>query len=69
MNRLLIALIVICILLVGADYTYEKHGHYAWEDWPAAQGIFGLAACAVLVLVARVLGGLLRRNEDYYGDD
>lgn len=38
-------------------------GSFAFNAW------FGFAACVVMVVVARLLGWLLKRRDDYYGND
>lgn len=68
MNRLLSILAAVCVLLGAADFVIHKHGHYAWEEWPFGQGLFGLGACVVLVLLALGAGKALRRPEDYYDE-
>ncbi len=60
------ALALVCSLVVLADFFYEKHGHYSWEDFPGFYAIFGFVSCVVLVLVATQLRKILKRDEDYY---
>ena len=56
----------ICALLFLADLAYHKHPHFAAESWFGFYGIFGLAACVLLVLAAKGMRMLLKRDEDYY---
>ncbi|HIL81569.1 MAG TPA: hypothetical protein EYG54_09970 [Myxococcales bacterium] len=60
------ALALVCSLVVLADFFYEKHGHYSWENFPGFYAIFGFVSCVVLVLVATRLRKILKRDEDYY---
>lgn len=41
---------------IGVDATW---GFYAW---------YGFATCAAMVIVAKLLGFVLKRKEDYYDD-
>ncbi len=72
-NKIVYALYAICALLVGADLVYHKHIHftyeneaYNFEDWFGFFGFFGFVACVGLVLAARLLRIVLKREEDYY---
>ena len=65
-KKIVYALYVVCALLVLADFTYTKEAHFPVENWWGFFGIFGLVACVVLVLAARLLRVILKRREDYY---
>jgi hypothetical protein len=47
----------------------DKKTHYAAENVIGAYGIYGFVACVALVLTAKELRKLLKRDEDYYDDD
>jgi hypothetical protein len=57
-----LALSVLAALLV------EAHPHFAVERFFAGYAIYGFAACAALILVAKALGLLLKRPDAYYDD-
>ena len=61
-------LIVVCALLLLADAVYEKHVELQAESWFGFYGIFGFVACVGLVLAAKELRKLLKRDEAYYDD-
>lgn len=46
----------------------EAHPHYGFEGWFAFNALYGFVACAALILVAKALGLLLKRRDDYYRD-
>ena len=56
----------VCGLLFVADAFYEKHPHFEVEGWFGFYGIFGFVACVGLVLAAKVLRKIVKRDEDYY---
>ena len=62
------ALIAVCALLLLADAVYHKHVILAAEAWFGFYGIFGFVACVGLVLAAKELRKLLKRDETYYDD-
>ncbi len=67
-NKVVYALYAVCAMLVLADLLYHKHVHFDFEKWFGFFGFFGFVACVGLVLAAKVLGVLLKRDEDYYDE-
>ena len=60
------ALGAVCGLLVVADFFFEKHVHFFWENWTGFHGFFGFLGCVFLVLAAKQLRRVLMRGEDFY---
>ena len=56
----------LCVVVTFADLFYEKHGHYDAEHWFGVHGLYGFVSCVLLVLAAKELRKLLKRDEDYY---
>ena len=67
-NKIFWALVIVCVLLFLADFTYAKHGHFEVEDLPGFYGVFGFVMFTALILIAKGLRVLIKRPEDYYGD-
>ena len=65
-KKVVYALYAICALLFGADLFVHKHSHFDFENWFGFFALFGFVACVALVLAAKVLRVLLKRDEDYY---
>lgn len=65
-NKVIYALAVICIVVVVADFFYEKTTHHSWETTPGFYALFGFFSCVFLVIVAKGLRRILKRDEDYY---
>lgn len=68
-DKIFYALVGLCLAVLLADLFYHKHPHFAAESWFGFYGIFGFVSCVGLVLAAKELRRLLKRDEDYYGDD
>ena len=68
-DKVFYALIALCVGTVAADFFYEKHAHFAAEYVIGAYGIYGFVACVGLVLAAKEMRKLLKRDEDYYERD
>lgn len=59
-------LVLVCAALGLADFFYDKHPQSAMEAIPAIYGLYGFIVCVGLVLGAKELRKLLKRDEDYY---
>jgi hypothetical protein len=60
------SLVGACVVLGLLDFTYDKHGHYSWEELPGFHLLYGFAACAALIGVGWVVRRLVARDEDHY---
>ena len=60
--------IAVLALTVAAQLLVESHPHFAVEGLFAWNALYGFLACAVLILLAKALGLLLKRRDDYYDD-
>lgn len=45
---------------------YKHHLHFPFEYWPGFYSVFGFVACVSLVLAAKQLRKVVKRDEDYY---
>jgi hypothetical protein len=67
-NKIFWGLAAFCGVLFLADFTYEKHGHFAVEDIPGFYGAYGFVMFTALILLAKALRYFVKRPEDFYGD-
>ena len=72
-SKIVYTLCAVCAVLVATDFIDYKHIHfkyenelYSFEDWFGFFGFFGFIACVALVLAAKLLRVVLKREEDYY---
>ena len=65
-DRLVYGLFAVCGLLVLADLFYDKHTHFAFEGWFGFFAWFGFIGCVGLVLLAKAMHRVVKRDEDYY---
>jgi hypothetical protein len=56
----------VCVLLAVAELFYEHHPVFDFENFPVFYGLFGFIVCFGLVLGAKELRKILKRDEDYY---
>ncbi len=55
-----------CVVLGLADLFYRRHTVFGFEAIPGFFGIFGFVVCVGLVLGAKELRKILKRDENYY---
>lgn len=67
-RRLWQLFIAVLGLTLLAQLAVEPHAHFAFERVFGFHALYGFLACAALILVAKGLGLLLKRKDDYYGD-
>lgn len=67
-DKLVYVLYAVCALLFLVDFAYEKHGHFAFEEWVAFYAWYGFLSYVGLIFVSKAFRRLVKRNEDYYGD-
>ena len=53
-------------LTVLAQLVISVKGYFAVDGWFAFGAVFGFLSCLAMVLVAKGLGYVLKRKQDYY---
>lgn len=54
------------VILVVADFFVHKHDYFELGNAPEFYVVFSFAACAVLMLIAKIFRFFVKRSEDYY---
>ncbi|MEL6245659.1 MAG: hypothetical protein AAFS13_05505 [Pseudomonadota bacterium] len=57
------------VLLIGADFLINRHDSVHMAERFGFYGFYGFAAFSIAVLSGWPLGALLRRDENYYGEE
>lgn len=65
-RRLWAGFAVVLGLTLLAQGVVPIKSYFGVDGWPGFAAIFGLLACVLMVLVAKALGALLKRPDDYY---
>ena len=60
--------IVILALTVLAQFVFPIKGYFGIDGWLGFGALYGFLACLAMVLVAKALGLVLKRQENYYND-
>lgn len=68
LNRLIIGLVVLCIFLFAMDFVWHRHVKVPGEGFYGFHAIAGFVSFTVIVLGAKALRLLIRRDETYYGE-
>ena len=58
---------VLALLVAAQAFVYVK-GYFGVDGWFGFGAAFGFLSCLAMVLVAKALGFVLKRDEDYYDD-
>lgn len=67
-RRLWQVFVAVLAASVAAELFIEPHPHFAIERLFAFNALYGFLSCVALILVAKALGVLLKRRDDYYRD-
>ena len=67
-RKLWIALYAVLAITVLAQLGIKVKGYFGVDGWFGFGAAFGFLCCVAMVLVAKVLGAVLKRPEDYYDD-
>ena len=59
---------IVLVLTVLAQIVIQVKGYFGADSWFGFGAAFGFLSCLTMVLVAKGLGYLLKRDEDYYDD-
>lgn len=60
--------ILVLMLTVSAQLVFKVKGYFGVDGWFGFGAVFGFLACLILVLLAKLLGAVLKRRQDYYDD-
>jgi hypothetical protein len=60
------AVVGLSVALVLGDALYHKHVHYGFEGWFGFYGVYGFLSYVALVVAAREIRKVVKREEDYY---
>ncbi len=60
---------VLLIALVALQLVIHVKGYVGADSWFGFGAVFGFASCVGMVLVAKALGLILKRPENYYRED
>ena len=58
--------IAILAATIGVQFLSGTDGHFVVDGWVGFGAVFGFLSCLIMVLVAKGLGYVLKRPEDYY---
>jgi len=53
---------------VAAEIIINIKGYSGLDNWPGFAAVFGFFGCVALVLISKVVGRVVKREETYYDD-
>jgi len=57
---------VVLAVSVAAQLLFKVKGYFGVDGWLGFGAVFGFLSCVAMVLFAKALGWILKRDEDYY---
>ncbi len=61
--------VAVLALTVLAELAVQHEARFAVEGWFGFNAVFGFVACAVLIVVAKAIGTVLKRPDTYYAEN
>jgi sterol desaturase/sphingolipid hydroxylase (fatty acid hydroxylase superfamily) len=61
--------IIVLTVLVALQTTIKVKGYFGVDSWFGFGAWFGFLACVAMVLIAKILGFVLKRDEKYYAEE
>jgi len=65
-RRLWAGFAVVLALTVLAQAVVPIKSYFGIDGWPGFAAAFGFLSCLLMILLAKALGALLKRKDDYY---
>ncbi|OUW06420.1 MAG: hypothetical protein CBD16_00205 [Betaproteobacteria bacterium TMED156] len=65
-KKLWILMIIILFLTIIIQIIFPVHGHFEIEESFAFASWFGFFSCILMIIIAKILGLLIKRPENYY---
>jgi sterol desaturase/sphingolipid hydroxylase (fatty acid hydroxylase superfamily) len=60
---------IVLALTVLAQFFIKIKGYFGVDDWFAFGAVYGFGSCLLMVVFAKLLGFVLKRDEDYYSEE
>jgi sterol desaturase/sphingolipid hydroxylase (fatty acid hydroxylase superfamily) len=60
---------IVLALTVLAQVFIKIKGYFGVDDWFAFGAVYGFGSCLLMVVFAKLLGFVLKRDEDYYSEE
>jgi len=57
---------LVLAISVAAQLLFKVKGYFGMDGWLGFGAVFGFLSCVAMVLFAKALGWILKRDEDYY---
>jgi len=65
-KRLIYIFYAVLVILLAAEFLIHAHAHFAWEDFPFFNAVYGFVACVLVIFGSKLLRFVLKRDENYY---
>jgi hypothetical protein len=62
------AFAVVLAVAVAAQLLFKVKGYFTLDGWLGFGAVYGFLSCVAMVLVAKALGWVLKRDDNYYAE-
>ena len=59
---------VVLAVSVAAQLLFKVKGYFTVDGWLGFGAVFGFLSCVAMVLFAKAMGRVLKRDENYYAE-
>ena len=59
---------VVLAASVAAQLLFQVKGYFTVDGWLGFGAVFGFLSCVAMVLFAKAMGWILKRDENYYAE-
>ena len=63
---LFLGLLALTVLAEFAEFAFTLHPHFGVDGYFGFHALYGFLACLAMIAVAKALGALFKRPDDYY---
>jgi len=61
--------VIVLSCTVVAEFFVHRHPHFSMDGLLAFNAIYGFLACVALIVIAKLLGLVMKRPETYYAQE
>ncbi len=65
-TRLWIAFALVLAIIVAAETVIDRHAYFGLDASTGFNAWYGFGACVAMIVIAKLLGVMLKRRDDYY---
>ena len=61
--------IILLLVTLGLEWVMEPHPHFGIDGSQWFYAWYGFLSCLAIIVISKILGVILKRPENFYGED